>query len=273
MSMLQLSNTDLNQKFVSKLSRAKSSSHNNVNNFHDNNKQVKYMKSSFRIDKSSHHRINAANLTYQKSLLKNTSQCSRLKKTVDYEHKNVNLIKNLSKFQEQFKVQLKNNDIQSDLNDLNNNYSEETIKLQKQKWESNNLTLVSAENILNDEIEKKNIHSNKYCIISRRGTIRGTLNHVRDSIKHLIKVANNPVFLNGPNNQNAKLISNIKSPLDSDQMINDKFYSLYNFLLVNLLYFYKKYISLKISHPQWQARVRIGNILSKKIFVLIFWIV
>ena len=117
--------------------------------------------------------------------------------------------------------------------------------MHKQKWESNNLTLVSAENILNNNnkdeiIDKKNMLANsKYCILSRHGTIRGTLNHVRDSIKHLLKANNNPVLLNGSNN---KLSNKINSPSDSDPMLNDKFYSLYNFLMVNLLNFPFSYI-------------------------------
>lgn len=153
-------------------------------------------------------RINPINLSHQKSLLKKTNNC-RVKKSFEYEDKN--LKKSIIKFKEDFTHNV------CMLNTCNHNaydeailaflnekeelpYTEETLKMFRKKYGV--YELISEANINNgnenDSITKFNGNANKYCIVSRKGTIRGTLNHVRDSIKQIFKAPrlSSPVLSN-----------------------------------------------------------------------------
>ena len=142
-------------------------------------------------------RINPTNLSHQKSLLKKIVNC-RVKKSFEYEDKIPK--KSIIKVREDLAHNI------CMLNTCNHNvydeallaflnekeelpYTEDALKIFKKKYGL--YELISEANLNNgnenDSIAKSNGTANKYCIVSRRGTIRGTLNHVRDSIKQIFK--------------------------------------------------------------------------------------
>ena len=210
MAMLQ-SNKDCHS--LHRLSKMSSISCSDLSESRNNLHCINHSK-SFKVDRSSTNRlfhnsghsfskqqqqhrqclkINPSSLMHQKSLLRKNAPNNKIRKSFEYEDKNINTIKrNFSKFQEQFKYQMIRNDHSIDLlADNESTHTEETIMLVRKKLEQNNLTLVPSGHLIdcnNNNIEKKNVFVNKYCIVSRQGTIRGTLNHVKDSIKQLFKV-------------------------------------------------------------------------------------
>lgn len=211
----------------------------NNNNNHNNN-----------TTNSSTSSITPAYLERQKSLLRKSSQLNRFKYRKAHEFEDNR--RAFSKFQEEFIRSRFNSKLNDDPLDtlLKDKESEEALSQFKKKLEFSNLTLVPAADLHhhhNNHCHHHNNNSsdrkqfvNKYCIVSRHGTIRGTLNHVKDSIRILFKTprVTNPVLNVSLNTSNCKLSksndSNPNQPASQsskeNQKLDDKYVSFCNLL-------------------------------------------